>query len=84
MNIALNVVLTAIVKYSMIGVVLHLMYTVSPVHVYTYIGLLLVSSSLDLLLSSRVDKLREEYLNATKGMVNGHDKEEAGTPSDRG
>lgn len=78
MNVMLNNVLFILSKYAMIGVLLHLVYKTSELHLQLLIILFLVQQTLNLLLSSKLDKMREQI----KGTDNGTIEEETWSSQD--
>lgn len=78
MTVFLNNILYILSRYAMIGVLLHLVYKTSELHLQLLIVLFLIQQTLNLLLSSKLDKMKEQI----KGTSNGRSEEETGSSED--
>jgi len=78
MTLLLNNILYILSRYAMIGVLLHLVYKTSELHLQLLIILFLIQQTLNLLLSSKLDKMREQI----KGTDNGTSEEETRSSQD--
>ncbi len=78
LSVLLNNLLYILSRYAMIGVLLHLVYKISELHLQLLIILFLIQQTLNLLLSSKLDKMREQI----KGTDNGTSEEETRSSQD--